>query len=61
MLPETSVLRLINYLIKGIEPVVFNWLDKLDSLMETYFRVDKRTKVRTKLLDEVSIIFDHNW
>ncbi|XP_008469025.2 tuberin-like [Diaphorina citri] len=60
MLPETSVLRLINYLIKGIEPVVFNWLDKLDSLMETYFRVDKRTKVRTKLLDEVSIIFDHN-
>ncbi|KAI5710740.1 hypothetical protein M8J75_011107 [Diaphorina citri] len=49
---ETSVLRLINYLIKGIEPVVFNWLDKLDSLMETYFRVDKRTKVRTKLLDE---------
>uniref|UniRef100_A0A8D8YNL1 Tuberin n=5 Tax=Cacopsylla melanoneura TaxID=428564 RepID=A0A8D8YNL1_9HEMI len=60
MLPEPLVLRLITYLTKGIEPVTSNWLDKMDSLLETYLRTDSRTKIRTKALEEVAIIFDHN-
>lgn len=60
MIPESSVLRLINYLVKAIEPIAPNWLDKLDSFIETYFKHDTRSNVRIKALECFGTIYDYN-
>eukprot|EP00795_Rhopilema_esculentum_P009264 gene9264-16954_t len=56
--PESSVLTLLTFLRKKIDPANDGWLDKLKFVMEKYFRNSKQTAVRVKVLDILSDVMN---
>lgn len=53
--PTSSVLVQITYHAQYIHPTADGWLSKLSVMMDKYFKYDKRTDVRSKML---TILFD---
>ncbi|KAK6623829.1 hypothetical protein RUM44_010685 [Polyplax serrata] len=60
MRPESSVLRLINFLSGSIVPTRYEWLTKLDSLLDKYYNQDSRPNVRVKALEVLSSVVNSN-
>lgn len=58
--PESSILRLVNYLSNSIEPTQPNWLDILESLVDIYFNKEKRNPIRIKTLNVLLTIIIYN-
>lgn len=46
---ESSVLRLITFLAGSIVPTRYEWLTKLDSLLDKYFKQETRPNIRVKV------------
>ncbi|XP_070579524.1 tuberin-like [Ptychodera flava] len=54
--PESSVLRLIAYKAQVIHPTKEGWIQNLQNLMDKYFKQDKRTCIRVKVLTVLSFV-----
>ncbi|KAK7793760.1 hypothetical protein R5R35_000957 [Gryllus longicercus] len=58
--PESSVLRLVSYVAGSIVPTRLDWLNKLNSLLERYYKQEQRTNIRVKVLDVLSNVIHVN-
>ncbi|XP_053386314.1 tuberin-like isoform X2 [Mercenaria mercenaria] len=58
--PENSVILLISHLSQNIHPVKENWISNLFHLLDRYFRIETRTKIRLKALDVLSFVLSIN-
>ncbi|XP_023241139.1 tuberin-like [Centruroides sculpturatus] len=59
-IPEQSVLRLIDYKTQFLHSSQENWLNNINQLMMKYFRNEKRTIIRSKVLSVLSHVFITN-
>ncbi|XP_067138379.1 tuberin [Centruroides vittatus] len=59
-IPEQSVLRLIDYKTQFLHSSQENWLNNINQLMMKYFRNEKRTIIRSKVLSVLSDVFITN-
>lgn len=59
-LPEQLVLRLIDYKTQFLHSSQENWLNNMNQLMLKYFRNEKRTVIRCKVLNVLSHVFTTN-
>ncbi|XP_060567265.1 tuberin-like isoform X2 [Ruditapes philippinarum] len=58
--PENSVILLISHLVQNIDPVKESWINNLCHLLDRYFRIEGRTKIRLKALDVLSFVLSIN-
>ncbi|KAG0720159.1 Tuberin [Chionoecetes opilio] len=58
--PESSVMRLLDYLALRVDPLRPHWLANLGTLLNQYFRRDPRPNVRTKALAILSEVYNRN-
>ncbi|XP_026278513.1 tuberin isoform X1 [Frankliniella occidentalis] len=58
--PEASVMRLVTYLASSVEPTRHQWLAKLHALLEKFFRLETRTKIRVKVLGVLEKVIQTN-
>nr|CAD7400169.1 unnamed protein product [Timema poppensis] len=58
--PEASVLRLITFLSSNIIPIRSDWIQKLHSLVDKYFKQETRTTIRVRALDVLSNVISLN-
>nr|CAD7441251.1 unnamed protein product [Timema bartmani] len=58
--PEASVLRLIMFLSNNIIPIRSDWIQKLHSLVDKYFKQETRTTIRVRALDVLSNVISLN-
>ncbi|KAK4309742.1 hypothetical protein Pmani_018669 [Petrolisthes manimaculis] len=58
--PESSVLRLLDHLAQGADPIRPHWLANLGTLLSRYYRRDHRCIVRNKALAILSDVYNNN-
>ncbi|XP_071526636.1 tuberin-like [Panulirus ornatus] len=58
--PESSVLRLLDHLAQGADPLRPHWLANLGTLLNQYYRHDHRPNVRTKALAILADVYNNN-
>ncbi|XP_069184781.1 tuberin [Procambarus clarkii] len=58
--PESSVLRLLDHLAQGVDPLRPHWLANLSTLLNQFFCRDHRPNVRTKALAILADIYNNN-
>ncbi|XP_042230186.1 tuberin-like isoform X2 [Homarus americanus] len=58
--PESSVLRLLDHLAQGVDPLRPHWLANLGTLLNQYYRHDHRPNVRTKALAVLADVYNNN-
>ncbi|XP_046660607.1 LOW QUALITY PROTEIN: tuberin-like [Homalodisca vitripennis] len=58
--PESSVMRLINYLSGSVVSAQANWLGKLHSILDRYLHQETRTNIRLRALEVLSNVFQEN-
>nr|CAD7410753.1 unnamed protein product [Timema cristinae] len=58
--PEASVLRLITFLSSNIIPIRSDWIQRLHSLVDKYFKQETRTTIRVRALDVLSNVISLN-
>ncbi|XP_066496483.1 tuberin isoform X3 [Tiliqua scincoides] len=58
--PDSSVLNLITYRAQSIHPAKDGWINKLQGLMERFFRNESRSAVRIKVLHVLSFVLSVN-
>ncbi|XP_053221600.1 tuberin isoform X3 [Podarcis raffonei] len=58
--PESSVLNLITYRAQSIHPAKDSWIQKLQGLMERFFRNETRSAIRIKVLHVLSFVLSVN-
>nr|XP_045602485.1 tuberin-like [Procambarus clarkii] len=59
-LQESSVLRLLDHLAQGVDPLRPHWLANLSTLLNQFFCRDHRPNVRTKALAILADIYNNN-
>uniref|UniRef100_A0A670JUA8 Tuberin n=1 Tax=Podarcis muralis TaxID=64176 RepID=A0A670JUA8_PODMU len=58
--PESSVLNLITYRAQSIHPAKDSWIQKLQGLMDKFFRNETRSAIRIKVLHVLSFVLSVN-